>query len=160
MWPFCVDHHVGIHLDISNASIRINAGKKFITFGLPLLCVVIEKRFGHHRSNDQILNFLVIERNNQKNWSSFFECHSWWLKIFGCQFLITIIVDWILSVCWKKLGIAQKHLFIQLIMVIDPMTIFFLLLPKKNGRCLYVFGQYLKNLITNFQSPSVARLGD
>jgi hypothetical protein len=52
MWPFCVKHHINVHLDMLVVFIKNNAQKKLITHQLPLLCVVAKNKFGHHRIGD------------------------------------------------------------------------------------------------------------
>lgn len=58
MWPFCIRHHIDVHLDTLVAFVRTDAQKNLITHGLPLLCMATKNEFNCHRIDDW--KFLVV----------------------------------------------------------------------------------------------------
>jgi hypothetical protein len=114
--PFCVGCHVSICL---NTSTNTNVGKIFIILGLPMLCMEVENKFGHHRINNwkQIwpshdlwsgINSIATGLVTKNFQSSIFDRQSQWLKIFGHPFSIATINNQFFALLEKKLASIRK----------------------------------------------------
>ncbi len=87
------------HASCSCPSIKIDARKIFITFKLPLLCVVTKNGFGHHRINDKKTKMIVTTFNH----------HTGQPKIFGCPLLVATIDDQLFFIYLKKIKQIKKN---------------------------------------------------
>ncbi len=132
MKPFCVRHHVDVHVDSPLvAFVKTNTQKKFITPKLSPLCMLTKTRFDRLAIGDWVFNFPITKLDDQTFWSSTFNHHNRRLKISNCQLSgIKVGNQIFFNLPQKKFRSCPKFLVLQLIVASNPLTRFLLSLLK------------------------------